>query len=206
MAIRRLILVTGGARSGKSTYAEQLALQIAGDSPILFVATATADDAEMSARIANHQASRPSHWITLESAIDPGSAILLHPLAKTTPVIIIDCLTLLTTNLLLRALGGAEDDATVDMSAIEQQIMPAIERLLTAYTMLDATMILVTNEVGMGIVPAYPLGRIYRDLLGRVNATVAKASDIVLLMVAGLPVNITKLNQQWQQQLTDLLK
>lgn len=180
----RLILLLGGARSGKSSYAEQLAQEAGG--PVLFVATATASDDEMAERIAIHRASRPADWQTLEVTTNVGQAVATLPIAP--PTIILDCVTLLVANLLL-----ADDPAP--LSALTQLVDAEIAALLAARRP-ETTWIVVSNEVGMGLVPPYPLGRQYRDLLGRANAQLAAVADEVYLLVAGLPLDL----KRWQRQ------
>ena len=212
---KRLVLILGGARSGKSTYAEGLAARLAGETGrVLYVATAQALDEEMARRIARHQRGRPPHWHTLEEPLDPGAAIArvwssrerppappAHAGQGTIPstsvaegsdaydVVLLDCVTLWLSNLLL---GLEYDDATPvpDEDAAAAMARAAVDRLLDAHAHGSANTILVSNEVGMGLVPPYPLGRVYRDLLGRVNAWLAAAADEVYLLVAGLPLRI----------------
>ena len=173
-----LTLILGGARSGKSAYAQQLAEQHAG--PVLFVATAVAFDEEMSARIKTHQSERPLDWHTLEAPRGVGLAIgdCDHP----ADLLLLDCLTLLANNVIL-SLPDPED-ASAAQAALDEEI----EALLAAYEASSAAWLIVSNEVGLGLVPPYPLGRIYRDVLGRANQRLARAADRVLFMVAGLPM------------------
>ena len=194
---KRLILVLGGARSGKSSYAEALAARMAGGEPVTYVATATADDEEMRERIARHRAARPVMWRTLETPDDPAAALASTGDADTSGVILLDCLTLLASNVLL---GGPHTDFNADQfdaQAAEQRMAQTIDALLSEYRRGERSMVLVSNEVGMGLVPPYPLGRAYRDALGRVNARVAAEADAVLLMIAGLPVEIKALSAAW---------
>lgn len=159
-------LITGGARSGKSRVAVSLATR--SDWPVAFVATATADDDEMSQRIAAHRVERPSGWATIEEPVDIVSAI--GPLSRESTVVV-DCLTLWTSNLLLAGMGSDE---------IERRARRASQALLEF-----ENPIVVTNEVGSGIVPDNPLARTYRDDLGRVNAVFGEAFHRVLFVVAG---------------------
>lgn len=180
---KQLTFILGGARSGKSSYAEQLAQQRG--QRILYVATAQAWDDEMKTRIAKHQAERPAHWQTLEAPLDVGAAITtaqasMHQL----DVVLVDCLTLLANNVLMAL------PEPVEAVAAENALRQEIDALLTAYQASSASWILVSNEVGLGIVPAYPLGRVYRDALGRANQQLAVAADEVLFMVAGLPMRV----------------
>jgi adenosylcobinamide kinase / adenosylcobinamide-phosphate guanylyltransferase len=193
---RRLVLILGGARSGKSAYAEALAASVAGERPVLYVATATASDEEMRARIAAHQANRPAQWRTVEAPLDPASALERELTLAEAPVVLLDCVTLLAGNLLVDA---APDDAVeIDLVAGETRLDHALDALLALYARSYFTLIVVSNEVGMGVVPAYPLGRAYRDILGRANARLARAADATLLMIAGLPVEVSALADAWK--------
>ena len=194
----RLILVLGGARSGKSAYGEALAARLAGEAPVAYIATATASDDEMRERIARHQASRPSHWQTIEQPLRPADALR----ATTAPVVLLDCVTLLVANLLLDGAGESDFESAGFASEAEARVDQAISDLLMAWRSRSTTLILVSNEVGMGLVPPYPLGRVYRDCLGRANARLAAAADTVLLMVAGLPIELKALAAAWEREAT----
>jgi adenosylcobinamide kinase/adenosylcobinamide-phosphate guanylyltransferase len=176
----RLTLLLGGARSGKSRHAEELAAALGGE--VLFVATAEPIDDEMRERIAAHQADRPAGWHTLEVSTGVGEAIAAHRPAPN--VVLLDCLTLLANNVFA---ANAQEDADawkLGEAALEHEI----DRLLAAMAASDASWLIVSNEVGLGLVPPYPLGRAYRDALGRANQRLAAAADDVLFMVAGLPL------------------
>ncbi len=134
----------------------------------------------MTARIAKHRADRPAHWRTTECPQDPATAIRAH--AGETDCYLLDCLTLLVSNLLL-------SEALSD----EEIIRRATDDVLTAYRETGADLILVSNEVGLGLVPEYPLGRRYRDLLGKVNQRLAAQADAVYYLVAGLPLDVKAL-------------
>jgi adenosylcobinamide kinase / adenosylcobinamide-phosphate guanylyltransferase len=194
----RLILLLGGARSGKSVYGEALAEQLAGGAPVLYIATATPDDDEMRERIARHRASRPPHWQTAEEPRNPAATLQ----ASSAPVALLDCVTVLVANLLLDGSSQHDDfdDASFDSVSAESRVEHAIAELLDAWRMRKTTLILVSNEVGMGLVPPYPLGRVYRDILGRVNAQLAAQADTVLLLVAGLPVELNALAAAWRRE------
>jgi adenosylcobinamide kinase / adenosylcobinamide-phosphate guanylyltransferase len=182
---KKLNLVLGGARSGKSAYALEQARLLSESSPaagcrVIFAATAVAFDEEMSARIAVHKTERPADWFTLEAPREVGQAIRSCP--QQAPVIVIDCLTLLANNVIL-ALPDPEN-AKAAQTALDAEI----ETLLSSYEESSAEWLIVSNEVGLGLVPAYPLGRVYRDVLGRANQRLARAADRVVLMVAGIPM------------------
>lgn len=165
-------LVLGGVRSGKSRYAQQLAKCTEN---VIFVATAEArDDSEMRAKIMRHQSERPAQWKTIEEPI-ALARVLSEPYADS-QVILVDCLTIFASNI-LEHFG---ENTTANH--------PEIEALCLALTRARYSVILVSNEVGSGVVPAYALGRRFRDLLGELNQRVAAVSDNVLLMVAGLPL------------------
>jgi adenosylcobinamide kinase/adenosylcobinamide-phosphate guanylyltransferase len=193
---RRLILILGGARSGKSAYAEALAASVAGERPVVYVATATASDEEMEARIAAHRANRPGQWRTVEAPLDPAGALHRDPTLAEAPVVLLDCVTLLAGNLLVDA--ASQDMNESDLAAGETRLERALDALLDLFARSHFTLIVVSNEVGMGVVPAYPLGRTYRDILGRANARLARAADATLLMIAGLPVEISALANTWE--------
>lgn len=193
----RITLLLGGARSGKSSYAEHLAAARAQGAPVLYLATATAGDDEMRARITAHRAARPAHWLTVEAANAPAEALAgVDPVPR---VVLLDCVTLLVSNILLQHTGSGEANAASEARA-QHDASGAVDALLAWQRATSAELIIVSNEVGMGIVPAYPLGRAYRDMLGRINARLASQADAVLLMVAGLPIELKSLAAAWQVQ------
>lgn len=174
---KRLIFLLGGARSGKSHYAETWARQQG--QRVLFVATAEPKDADMRQRIADHHRTRPADWHTLEAPHNSARQIAACPYEYDT--LLLDCLTLLTSNILL-TLPEAATQREANAAALAE-----IERLLEVYAASEATWLVVSNEVGMGVVPPTRLGLLYRDMLGRANQRVAQAADEVLLLVAGIP-------------------
>ena len=173
---KRLTLVIGGVRAGKSAYAQQLAAK---GEPVLFVATAEAGDHDMEARIEAHRENRPSDWDTLEEPVDLAPA--LEPVLHHYDTVLLDCLTLWVSNLLLR-------DQDTDSS--RKGILPQVQRLLEVYRNADASWIVVSNEVGLGVVPPTKLGRVFADELGRANQLVAAEADDVYFMAAGLPMEL----------------
>jgi adenosylcobinamide kinase/adenosylcobinamide-phosphate guanylyltransferase len=185
----KLTLILGGARSGKSSYAERLAVQHGGQ--VLYIATAQPLDGEMAERIANHQKQRPANWQTLEIPSAIGASLLSRKLH--TDVILLDCLTLLVSNLLLPVSSGTDEDLTVDEEAATALVETEITRLLEAVQAIPAEWLVVSNEVGLGLVPPYPLGRVYRDLLGRANQRLASQADQVIFMIAGIPMRLAQL-------------
>ena len=180
----RLVLVLGGARSGKSDYAQRLAGRLSPQ--VLYVATAAAGDEEMAERIARHRAARPATWDTVEAPRDVFPAV--YQALNGHGAVLLDCLTMLASNLLLANEG--------DPAAAEARLLADLDALSDLCAARRATLVIVSNEVGMGVVPAYPLGRAYRDLLGRANQHLARRADRVLLLVAGIPVDIKALSRQ----------
>jgi adenosylcobinamide kinase/adenosylcobinamide-phosphate guanylyltransferase len=168
------ILITGGARSGKSRFAQKLAVEAGGR--VLFIATAEAKDEDMRLRIEAHRESRPAGWQTLEAPLGVSDIIARH--TGEAEIVVIDCITMLVANMLLQSRG--------DKSA-EELVLTEIKAIVDQMDKLEATFILVTNEVGLGLVPDNELGRRYRDCLGRVNQILAQHADEVYLMVAGIP-------------------
>lgn len=168
-SLPRLTFVLGGARSGKSRRAE--ALVEAAPPPWIYVATAQAFDAEMEARIAEHRARRPAGWITRDAPLDLPEAIRAAPAGAP---ILVDCLTLWVTNLIL-----SERDVTAAGAALEAACLDA-----------PGPVVLVSNEVGLGIVPDNALARRFRDEAGRLHQRLAARADRVEFMVAGLPMRV----------------
>jgi adenosylcobinamide kinase / adenosylcobinamide-phosphate guanylyltransferase len=164
----RLTLVLGGARSGKSRYAESLIAAV--PPPWIYVATAEAGDAEMAERIASHRARRGPDWHTIEAAYDLERVLTDR---KSAPVLV-DCLTLWLSNLML-ADGAVEEE----MTRVEKALLQA-----------TAPKVVVANEVGYGIVPDHPLGRRFRDAQGIFNQRIAALADRVVLVVAGIPLAV----------------
>ena len=172
----RLTLVLGGVRAGKSAFAQRLA---SSGQRVLVVATAEAGDAEMAARIAAHQASRPAEWTTLEAAVDVAEA--LAPVVDGYDTVLLDCLTLWVSNLLQRA---------PDPASAGEAVAAQAEALLALQRRSGAAWVVVSNEVGLGVIPPSELGRAYEDALGRVNQMYAAQADAVYFMAAGLPLQL----------------
>ncbi len=164
----RITLITGGARSGKSRFAERL--MAARPARHAVVATGTAGDAEMAARIERHKAERDPTWEVIEQTISVRAA--MRNAARPDRVVLLDCLTLWISNLM-----GEKRD-------VEAEVQGLVGTLQNA----AGPVIVITNEVGLGIVPDNALARAYRDHLGRANQSVAAAADCVLLMTAGIPL------------------
>jgi adenosylcobinamide kinase/adenosylcobinamide-phosphate guanylyltransferase len=179
-----LTFVLGGARSGKSRHAESLALARAAapQSNVTYIATARqADDAEFAARIAHHRARRPAHWRVVEADVDLAGAISLVDDGRT--CILVDCLALWLVNLISPAQGEAHACAEGDWEA-------RIDALVTALARARGPVIVVSNEIGMGVVPLGAMTRRYVDELGRLNQRIAALAREVTLMVAGLPMAV----------------
>jgi adenosylcobinamide kinase/adenosylcobinamide-phosphate guanylyltransferase len=169
----KIIFIVGGARSGKSTYA--LSVAKASGKKIAFIATCQPKDCEMKKRITLHKNSRPCHWKTFEEPRDP--VLLLKKIGLKFDVVVIDCLTLMISNLMLKGLKEA---------AIESKI----NKLLDVLNKIKAQSVIVSNEVGLGIVPQNKLARDFRDIAGRINQIVAAKSDSVIFLVSGIPWRI----------------
>lgn len=186
-----LILVLGGARSGKSSYAEELVKGLG--ERVIYVATAQPGDEEMVARIARHQRRRPAGWRTLEAPLQVGAAVRATVEAGPTDVVLLDCLTFLVSNRILQGLPDLPSDEeldSVDEEAAQRRITAELDGLLEAHRACGIPWVVVSNEVGLGLVPPYHLGRVFRDLQGWANQRLAAEADRVYLMVAGLPLDL----------------
>jgi adenosylcobinamide kinase/adenosylcobinamide-phosphate guanylyltransferase len=170
-----LSLVIGGARSGKSRFAQSLGMNA---ERVVYIATARSEDAEMDGRIAQHRLDRPARWLTVEEPLEIGSAVERH--APHCDFLLIDCLTLWLSNYCWEYRN--KEQPTIQSSALLE-----VARIAAATT---CTIVAVTNEVGCGLVPESALGRFFRDLQGRVNQEVASSADWVHHVVAGIPVTI----------------
>ena len=153
---------------------------------MLFVATAEIKDEEMRRRIETHKRSRPSSWRTLEVSDHIGSRIKED--IGEAKVVIVDCITLLVNNILCRYTDQAGEQT--DIGLIEEEVKLETNELIDCMKDIEADFIVVTNEVGTGLIPVNPMGRLYRDLLGRANQMLARHADQVYLLVAGLPVRL----------------
>ena len=173
----RLILITGGSRSGKSRFAQDMAQRLGG-ADVAFVATCQPLDDEMVARIAAHKDDRPQEWRTVEAPLQLADSV--RDCGAGT--VLVDCLTLFVTNVLL-AQGG-------DQTAAEAAVRAELQWLVDVVGEGDITVIVVTNEVGMGLVPEYPLGRAFRDIAGRAGQLLARHADEVYLTVLGIPLKL----------------
>jgi adenosylcobinamide kinase/adenosylcobinamide-phosphate guanylyltransferase len=183
-----LTLILGGVRSGKSAYAEALASRLG--RRVFYIATAEALDDEMRGRVATHQARRPPDWRTLEVSLHVGATLQAMLDVMEADVLLLDCLTMLVSNVILSTgVDGTQRQVDEAWAAVHAEV----EALLAAHDLLGMPLIVVSNEVGLGVVPSYALGRIYRDCLGWANQALARVADRVIYMVAGLPVDVKAL-------------
>lgn len=173
MRSKRTTLILGGAGSGKSRYAQALA---SGEPDVVFLATAQACDDEMRLKIDRHIKERPASWKTVEAPFELDKAIEEH--GASSSFLIVDCLTTFTANLL------------VERQASSDAILSCIEEVGRALLRSEASVAIVSNEVGSGIVPEFPAGREFREILGQVNQRIARICDNVVLMVAGYPLAV----------------
>lgn len=168
---KSVTLVLGGARSGKSRYAQQLAARA---DKVTFFATAYASDDEMRRKIERHRQDRPASWTTVEVQVELDSALQQH--AASADVLLVDCLTLYAANIM------SHDRQDKDL------MHKRVDRLCETLRTLSTPVVLVSNEVGSGVVPSTPVGVLFRDVLGEINQKVAQVADNVLVMFAGLPL------------------
>lgn len=167
-------LILGGARSGKSRYAQRLAALAAQEKDVVFLATAQVYDDQMRVKIERHRKDRPASWKTVEVPFDLDVAITKHGQPNT--FLLVDCLTTFTTNLMMAENGN------------EDAIFKRIDRVRSALATTAASVAVVSNEVGCGVVPSYPSGFQFRDLLGEINQRIAQIAGNVILMIAGCPL------------------
>ncbi|MDX7997785.1 bifunctional adenosylcobinamide kinase/adenosylcobinamide-phosphate guanylyltransferase [Xenorhabdus sp. Reich] len=180
-----MILVTGGARSGKSSYAERLIAEQC--EQVLYIATAQVTDEEMATRIERHKQERPAHWRTWEGHQDLGTVIRQH--RQPQEGVILECMTTLIANLLFDLSGGISPD-DIDFASLEVLVHHQIIDLIDASLTCPMPIYLVTNELGMGITPENRLARHFVDIAGRANQKLAQAAEEVWLMVSGIGVKI----------------
>jgi len=188
----KLTLLLGGARSGKSSFAERRAKE-SGEDKVLYVATSEIKDEEMVERVRKHRSERPATWETVEAP--RNVALAIRQVRSEASIILLDCMTFLVANHLMDA-AAPEDDPFDDPSAdpfdseIEANVIAEVEALVAYVRETEVELVVVSNEVGLGVVPPYELGRAYRDILGRVNQIIAQHADEVLLLVAGIPMQV----------------
>ncbi len=186
----KIVLVTGGARSGKSTFAEKYLIERF--EKVSYIATAIPFDDEMKLRIAKHKAQRPQHWQTFEQYKNLEQ--LVSEVDLSSQGCLLDCLTIMVTNWMM-------DCEAIDwynprpeqIDQLQQELLEATDKLLDRLKTLELTMVFVTNELGMGVVPENPMARAFRDLAGRVNQLVASRADEVYFLVCGVPMTLKAL-------------
>lgn len=185
--MEEIILITGGARSGKSSLAEAKAKELG--SKVVYIATAIAFDEGMKDRIAKHKSSRPSNWATIEMYKDFSKLEKNQDFIES-DLILLDCITLMVSNILLDSGLDFDKCSVEEIEHIEKIVFKEIKELLEVVARYEKKLIIVTNEVGMGLVPSYRLGSIFRDIAGRVNQYLAKQSKEVYFTVSGIPMRI----------------
>lgn len=185
----KLILITGGARSGKSCFAEKTAADKAQNGKVLYVATAIPFDDEMKERIKRHKESRPKEWDTYEGYKNLGQ--LLESSGSNYKAVLLDCVTVMLTNLLWEYPGMDFDIPSFEtLQEAEQFVTDEFDKLTEACSKCEADVIMVTNELGSGLVPENAISRTFRDIAGRINQKIALKSDEVYLTVCGIPMKI----------------
>lgn len=182
----KIIIITGGARSGKSSFAEKLALDM--NMRTTYVATSIPFDDEMKERVRLHKERRPSEWNTVEAYKDLD--IALNKVIDETDVVLLDCITVMITNLMMDSISDWDNISVEDAGKVEKLVIDELNKLINYFEELDKTLIIVTNEVGLGIVPMYPSARLFRDMAGRANQKLASIADEVHMCVSGIPLKI----------------
>ncbi len=183
----QIIFVTGGARSGKSTFAEQT-VKAFGEK-IIYVATAIPFDDGMKDRIRKHKESRPDNWTTIEAFKDFDQHFSTN-IVKASDGIIFDCITVMVTNLMMEPKVDFEMVDMTFVNDLEQKIQDEVDRLIAVVRKLDLNIVIVSNEVGLGLVPFYKMGNFFRDIAGRINQKIASEADAVYFTVSGIPMKI----------------
>jgi len=209
----KLIMVTGGARSGKSHYAEETSAKLS--EKVVYIATATPLDDEMTDRIKKHQESRKKEWLTIETynnidtiitkwnqeylnlLIKYGNPVyrVYNPVYNTeykNPLFLLDCVSIMVSNLMLDNYKNWDKITVDNINMIETRILKYVDNIISAINKVNADLIIVTNEVGFGIVPDNLMSRVFRDILGRVNQKFAKAANEVVLCISGVSMQIKK--------------
>lgn len=181
----RLTFIIGGARSGKSHYAEKLAKE--SGKKVSYLATSIPFDEGMKNRIQKHRESRPKEWITIEKYRD-FDKILESKEYEETDIFLLDCITIMINNLMFYSNLDFDNCTVEQVEDLEKEIIEQIEKLLALSEYKD--MIIVSNEVGMGLVPTYKMGNYYRDIVGRVNQRIASKADEVFFLISGLPMKL----------------
>jgi len=185
--MKPLILITGGARSGKSTLAEKKALELGEN--VVYIATAIAFDEGMKDRIKKHRSDRPTNWRTIEK-YRSFTDIIEDTSFKASDLILLDCMTLMVSNLMLESTLDFDHCTMEEIDQLENEIFKEVDDLLTILISSNKKAIIVTNEVGMGLVPSYRMGSIFRDIAGRMNQYIATKASEVYFTVSGIVVKI----------------
>jgi adenosylcobinamide kinase/adenosylcobinamide-phosphate guanylyltransferase len=181
--VSRLIFIVGGCRSGKSAYAHKLACAYA---RVAYLATAVAQDTEMLRRIADHRRVRPAHWLTIEEPLKIAAA--LKELDEGLEAVILDCLTLYLNNLITAS--GIIDKAPADYTEYKNPITQQLDEIIHSAKNINPVVIIVSNELGTGIVPPDPVSRFFRDMMGLMNQRLAQEADEVYKLEVGIPVKL----------------
>ena len=182
-----VVLITGGARSGKSRAAEKMCIDT--NTSVGYIATAVATDDDMRMRILRHRRQRPDSWITIEQYKD-FAAVGKDERFLQCDVLLLDCITAMITNHMMDS-GLDFDTCGIDaVNRLEDEIRAEVDALIGAARANSKQLILVTNEVGMSVVPAYRMGNLFRDIAGRINAHIAEQADSVYCMISGLPLKL----------------
>ena len=184
------MLITGGTRSGKSRFGQETAARLSLEGKVLYVATARVWDEEMAIRVKKHQDSRPSSWDTFEGYLDLGSKLIAWSGQYET--ILIDCVTMLLTNGIFDKIGSQDPDtlSKEQVAQLEKEAEETIRSLIRGIEQTECNVLLITNELGSGVVPEHLLGRVFRDMAGKANQMLAAAMPQVCLMVCGLPLMV----------------
>ncbi|WP_027624236.1 bifunctional adenosylcobinamide kinase/adenosylcobinamide-phosphate guanylyltransferase [Clostridium lundense] len=183
MSLGKIILVTGGARSGKSSFAENI---LKDKDDVLYIATSIVTDEEMEDRVKKHRERRNSKWETYEGYVDLDKALE----NSNSKYVLLDCVTIMTTNIMF---SEERDFDTISMDEVDKitlKIKEEITKFISKGRELDKDIVMVTNEVGLGLVPAYRMGRIFRDIAGFVNQYIGSLSDEIYLVCCGQPLKI----------------
>lgn len=180
----KIILVTGGQRSGKSTYAEKMALDLSGDNKCVYMATAKVWDDEFAKRVALHKQRRGEQWISIEEE----KFLSKHNVAG--KVVLIDCVTLWSTNFFFEISTSQENESSSEKGNVVKRSLEAVKDEFDKFTQQDATFVFVTNEIGLSGVSENKIQRQFTDLLGWLNQYIASKADDVYFMVSGIPIKI----------------
>jgi len=183
--VGKIVFIVGGARSGKSRYAEKLVSEISEKK--LYIATGLALDSEMEDRIKRHRKDRGDSWVTLEASTEVEKALKEESFGE---VVLLDCMTVLVTNLMFAKDVNYDEISMEEFSQVEIEITKKIKSLLNYMEKDKRNYIIVSNEVGLGLVPPYALGRYFRDIAGRINQIVASYADEAFFIASGLPLKL----------------